>query len=96
MVPSVATEKIPSDTTGNRSRDHPTSSAVQFDIDSSKFVNPLEAGLKPDSNNERFTRKPTRDYSHVSVYSHIILLTRLSLFAHHFINTSQSIRTSFY
>ena len=28
MVPSVATEKIPSDTTGNRSRDLPTSSAV--------------------------------------------------------------------
>jgi hypothetical protein len=28
MVPSVATEKIPSDTTGNRSRDRPTSSAV--------------------------------------------------------------------
>jgi len=29
MVPSVgATEKIPSNTTGNRSRDHPTSSAV--------------------------------------------------------------------
>ena len=30
MVPSVATEKIPSDTTGNRSRDRPTSSAVPF------------------------------------------------------------------
>jgi hypothetical protein len=29
MVPSVATEQIPSDTTGNRSRDRPTSSAVQ-------------------------------------------------------------------
>ena len=28
MVPSVATEKIPSDTTGNRSRDRPTSSTV--------------------------------------------------------------------
>jgi hypothetical protein len=28
MVPSVATEKIPSDTTGNRFRDRPTSSAV--------------------------------------------------------------------
>ena len=28
MVPSVATDKIPSDATGNRSRDHPTSSAV--------------------------------------------------------------------
>ena len=28
MVPSVATEKFPSDTTGNRSRDRPTSSAV--------------------------------------------------------------------
>jgi hypothetical protein len=28
MVPSVATEKIPSDNTGNRSRDRPTSSAV--------------------------------------------------------------------
>jgi len=28
MVPSGATEKIPSDTTGNRSRDRPTSSAV--------------------------------------------------------------------
>jgi len=28
MVPSAATEKIPSDTTGNRSRDRPTSSAV--------------------------------------------------------------------
>jgi hypothetical protein len=28
MVSSVATEKIPSDTTGNRSRDRPTSSAV--------------------------------------------------------------------
>ena len=27
MVPSVATEKIPSDTTGDRSRDFPTSSA---------------------------------------------------------------------
>jgi len=26
MVPSVTTEKIPSDTTGNRSRDRPTSS----------------------------------------------------------------------
>jgi hypothetical protein len=30
MVLSVATERIPSDTTGNRSRDRPTSSAVQF------------------------------------------------------------------
>ena len=29
MVPSVAREKIPSDITGNRSRDRPTSSAVQ-------------------------------------------------------------------
>ena len=28
MVPSVPTEKIPSDTTGNRSQDRPTSSAV--------------------------------------------------------------------
>ena len=28
MVPSVATEKIPNDTTGNRSRDPPTGSAV--------------------------------------------------------------------
>jgi len=28
MVPSVATEKSPSDTTGNRSRDRPTSSVV--------------------------------------------------------------------
>ena len=28
MVPSVATEKIPSDTIGNRSRDRKTSSAV--------------------------------------------------------------------
>jgi hypothetical protein len=28
MVPSVATEKIPSESTGNRSRDRPTSSAV--------------------------------------------------------------------
>ena len=28
MALSVATEKIPSDTTGNRSRDRPTSSAV--------------------------------------------------------------------
>jgi hypothetical protein len=28
MVPSVATERIPNDTTGNRSRDPPTSSAV--------------------------------------------------------------------
>ena len=28
MVPSAATEKIPSDITGNRSRDRPTSSAV--------------------------------------------------------------------
>jgi hypothetical protein len=28
MVLSVATQKIPSDTTGNRSRDRPTSSAV--------------------------------------------------------------------
>jgi hypothetical protein len=28
MVPSVATEKVPSDTTGNRSRDLPTSNAV--------------------------------------------------------------------
>ena len=28
MVLSVATEKIPSDTTGNRSRDRPTSNAV--------------------------------------------------------------------
>ena len=28
MVPSVAMEKIPSDTTGNRSPDRPTSSAV--------------------------------------------------------------------
>jgi hypothetical protein len=28
VVPSVATEKIPSDTTGNRSRDRPTSSAA--------------------------------------------------------------------
>ena len=28
MVPSAAREKIPSDTTGNRSRDRPTSSAV--------------------------------------------------------------------
>ena len=28
MVPSVATEKIPSDTTGNRSRDLPTCSTV--------------------------------------------------------------------
>jgi hypothetical protein len=30
MVPSVATEKIHSDTTGNRSQDPPTSSAVYF------------------------------------------------------------------
>ena len=29
MVPSVATEKFPSDTTGNLSRDRPTNSAVQ-------------------------------------------------------------------
>jgi hypothetical protein len=28
MVPSVAMEKIPSDTTGDRSRDRPTSSTV--------------------------------------------------------------------
>jgi hypothetical protein len=28
MVPSVATEEIPSDTTGDRSRDPPTNSAV--------------------------------------------------------------------
>jgi hypothetical protein len=28
MVPSLASEKIPSDTTGDRSRDLPTSSAV--------------------------------------------------------------------
>jgi len=28
IVPSVATEKIPSDTTGNRSRDRPTSSSA--------------------------------------------------------------------
>jgi len=28
MVPSGAMEKIPSDTTGNRSLDHPTSKAV--------------------------------------------------------------------
>jgi hypothetical protein len=30
MVPSVASEKIPSDTTGDRSRDPPTSSALVF------------------------------------------------------------------
>jgi hypothetical protein len=30
VVPSVATEKIPSDTTGDRSRDPPTSSAVPY------------------------------------------------------------------
>ena len=29
---SVATEKIPSDTTGNRSRDRPTSSAVSYPL----------------------------------------------------------------
>jgi hypothetical protein len=28
MVPSVASERVPSDTTGDRSRDSPTSSAV--------------------------------------------------------------------
>ena len=28
MVPSVATERVPSDTSGDRSRDPPTSSAV--------------------------------------------------------------------
>ena len=32
MVPSVGSEKIPSDTTGHRSRDLPTSSAVQLHI----------------------------------------------------------------
>ena len=32
MVPSVATEKIPSDTTGNRSRNRPTSSAVPYPL----------------------------------------------------------------
>ena len=32
MVLSVATEKIPTDNTGNRSRDRPTSSAVRFKI----------------------------------------------------------------
>ena len=30
MVPSVAMEKIPSDTNGDRSRDFPTNSAVYF------------------------------------------------------------------
>ena len=30
MVPSVATEKIPSDTTGNRSRDRPASKSVRY------------------------------------------------------------------
>jgi hypothetical protein len=32
MVPSVASEKIPYDTTGNRSRDTPTSSAVPLPL----------------------------------------------------------------
>ena len=32
MVPSVVTEKIPSDTTGNRSRDRPISSAVYHQV----------------------------------------------------------------
>jgi hypothetical protein len=32
MVPSVATEKIPSDTTGDPSRDPPTSSAVPLPL----------------------------------------------------------------
>jgi hypothetical protein len=32
MVPSAATEKIPSDTTGDRSHDPPTSSAVPWVI----------------------------------------------------------------
>jgi len=32
MVPSVATEKISSDTTGNRSRELPTSSAVRLQV----------------------------------------------------------------
>jgi hypothetical protein len=32
MVPSVATEEIPNDTTGNRSRDCPTSSAISLSL----------------------------------------------------------------
>jgi hypothetical protein len=32
MVPSSASEKFPSDITGNRSRDLPTSSAVNLDV----------------------------------------------------------------
>jgi hypothetical protein len=32
IVPSVAKEKIPSDTTGNRSRDRPTSGAVPYPL----------------------------------------------------------------
>jgi hypothetical protein len=32
MVPSVASEKIPTDTTGDRSRDPPTSSAVLYPL----------------------------------------------------------------
>jgi hypothetical protein len=54
MVPSVGSEKIPSDTTGHRSRDLPTSSAVQLDI---IFINILgmEIGFFIDSS-ENFVR----------------------------------------
>jgi hypothetical protein len=38
MVPSGATEKIPSDTTGNRSRDLPTSSAVEIVITTNFYI----------------------------------------------------------
>jgi len=38
MVLSVATEKIPSDTTGNRSRDLPTSSVVVLKIGGKYFL----------------------------------------------------------
>jgi hypothetical protein len=39
MVLSVATEKIPSDTTGNRARDRPSSSTVPFDVSLVIYIN---------------------------------------------------------
>jgi hypothetical protein len=48
---------------------------MKFGIDSSEFVNPLEVGVKPDGHNERFTSRPTRVYSHGSVYLHQFIRT---------------------